>query len=84
MLRLLFILFISLIILSLLRFFSLGKKVLKSFYTPPPSEANKKHTVLDTMVPCATCGTYNPKEISLQYKGLYFCEATCVERYRQA
>lgn len=82
MLRILLFIFLAFLILRLIRFFSIGKKIFKDINSNHPStRQSSKGPVLDTMVACATCGTYNPKEISLKHKGLYFCDARCVEKH---
>jgi len=39
--------------------------------------------VIDEMVPCAFCATYNPARQALEKKGLYFCNEQCHEAFEK-
>lgn len=43
--------------------------------TQPQSPAVK-----DKMIPCPTCGTYNPSHLALQVGKYYYCGQECLEK----
>lgn len=42
-------------------------------------DGTQSQLVKDTIIPCPTCGTYNPSKEAYSYKGKYYCNQHCFE-----
>lgn len=74
MLRILIFLVIIYLIAKVIK-----KLVKSSLQTTRP----KDDRVIDQMVACPRCGTYNPSQRAHSYKGLYFCDRQCLKAYQK-
>lgn len=69
---------ILLLILLVIRYITSSfRKIFLSSALPKKNvgEAQKREEI----VPCSTCGTYNPKQIALKVKEDYYCNEECLK-----
>jgi len=72
------------LLLLFLIFYTLFRVVLKPFLTANSTKkqnpANKENTpVIDKMIPCATCGTYNASKQAYSKSGKFYCNEACAK-----
>lgn len=80
-------LFIVFFLLSII-FRFLFKKWLTNLLGPLQKRGEAGRTqaqmVKDTIIPCPTCGTYNPSKEAYFYKEKYYCNQNCFEKSLQS